>query len=196
MLGENVEDEGRAVDDLGVDDVLQPTTLRGGQLLINDDGVGLDATHDVGQLACFAGSQVGCGVGLHTALDDAVEHARTGGLRERGQLTQRVLSFFLTLRGAQALEHDLFESHLAVLDLGDVLTVGGTRVDAARARSCLAFEGTGVLGGILTRRRCERRSRARENARDNVVDALVALFFRGVRTCVGRVHNHPFRGGF
>ena len=196
MLGENVKDERRAVDDLGVDDILQPTTLGGGQLLVNDDGVRLDAAHDIGQLAGLTGPQVGRGVGLHTALDNAVEHARTGGLRERGQLAQRVLRLFFALRGAQAHEHDLFESHLAVLDLGDVLAVGGTRVDAARARAGLALEGTSVLGGVLTRRRCERRSRARENARDNVVDALVTLFFRGVRTGVGRVHNHPFPGGF
>ena len=196
MLGENVENEGRSVDDLGVDDVLQPTTLGGDQFLVNDDGVGLDAAHDVSQLAGLARPQVGCGVGLHAALDDAVEHARTGGLRERRELAQRVLRLFFALRGTQAHEHDLFESHLAVLDLGDVLAVGGTRVDATRARAGLALEGTGVLGGVLTRRRCERRSRARENARDNVVDALVALFFRGVRTGVGRVHNHPFPGGF
>ena len=196
MLGENIENEGRAIDDLSVDDVLQPTTLGGGQLLVDDDRVGLDGAHDVGQFAGFAGPQVCRGVGLHAALDDAVEHARTGGLRERCQLAQRVLSLFLTLRGAQAHEHDLFESHLAVFDLGDVLAVGGASVDAARARAGLALEVTRVLGGVLTRRRCERRSRAREDTRDNVVDALVALFFRGVRTCVGRVHNHPFCGGF
>ena len=196
MLGENVEDEGRAVDDLGVDNVLQPTTLGGSQLLVNDDGVGLDAAHDVGQLAGLARPQVGCGVGLHAALNDAIQDARTGGLRERSQLAQRVLRLFLALRGAQAHEHDLFESHLTVFDLGDVLAVRGARVDAARARTGLAFEVTRVLGGVLTRRRCERRSRAREDTRDNVVDALVALLFRRVRTCVGRVHNHPFRGGF
>ena len=100
MLGENVENEGRAVDDLRVDNVLQPTTLGGGQLLVNDDGVGLDAAHDVGQLAGLARPQVGCGVGLHAALDDTVKHARTGGLRERSQLTQRVLGFLFALRGA------------------------------------------------------------------------------------------------
>ncbi len=100
VLGENIEDQGRPVDDLGVNDVLQPAALRGSQFLVNDDGVGLNATHDLSQLAGLAGPQVGCGVGLHAALDDAVEHARTGGLRERGELAQRVLGFFFALRGA------------------------------------------------------------------------------------------------
>ena len=100
VLGENIEDEGRPVDDLGVNHVLQPTTLGGGQLLVNDDGVGLNATHDLSQLASLAGPQVGGRIGLHAALDDAVEHARTGGLRERGELAQRVLGFFFALRGA------------------------------------------------------------------------------------------------
>ena len=196
MLGENIEDQGRPVDDLGVNDVLQPAALRGGQLLVDDDGVGLNATYDLGQLASLAGPQVGSRIGLHATLNDAVEDARTGGLRERGQLAQRVFGFLFALRGAQAHENDLFESHLAVFDLGDVLTVGGAGVDAARARSSLALKSTRVLGRVLTRRRCERCSRAREDTRDNVVDALVALLFRRVRTCVGRVHNHPFRGDF
>ena len=195
MLGENIENEGRAVHNLGVHDVLQPTTLGGGQLLVDDDRVGLHRAHDLGQLTGLAGSQVGRRVGLHAALDNAVEHARTGGLRERGELAQRVLGLFLALRGAQAHEHDLFESHLAVLDLGDVLAVGGTRVDAARARAGLALQCACVPRVVLSRGRGERRCRARENARDDVVDALVAFLDRGVGIGGGGVHIRPSREG-
>ena len=195
VLGENVEDEGRAVDDLGVHDVLEASALGGGQLLVNNDGVGLHRTHDLCQLTGLAGPQVGRGVGLHAALDDAVEHARTGGLRERGELTQRVLCLFFALHGAQAHEHDLFESHLAVFDLGDVLAVGSTRVDAARARAGLALQCACIPRVVLSRGRGERRCRAREDARNDVVDALVAFLDRGVGIGGGGVHIRPSRGG-
>lgn len=51
MLGEDIEDEGGAVDDLGIDDVLQTATLGGGQFLVNDHRVSLDRTHDLSQFA-------------------------------------------------------------------------------------------------------------------------------------------------
>ena len=47
VLGKNIEDEGGAINDLSVDDVFQPAALGGSQLLIDDDGIGLDAAHDV-----------------------------------------------------------------------------------------------------------------------------------------------------
>ena len=56
-------------------------------------------------------------------LEQTVAHLGTGGLGERGELTQRLLG--LRLRGLRARpyadEHDAFEPHLAVFDLGDVL---------------------------------------------------------------------------
>ena len=47
MLSKNIEDEGGAINDLSVDDVFQSAALGGSQLLVNDDGIGLDAAHDV-----------------------------------------------------------------------------------------------------------------------------------------------------
>jgi len=47
VLSKNIEDEGGAINDLSVDDIFQPAALGGSQLLVDDDGVGLDAAHDV-----------------------------------------------------------------------------------------------------------------------------------------------------
>ena len=64
MLGEDVEDDGGAVDDLGVDDVLQGAALGGGELAVDDDRVGADGGDRLGQLPGLAGPQVGGGVGV------------------------------------------------------------------------------------------------------------------------------------
>ena len=47
VLSKNIEDEGGAINDLSVDNIFQPAALGGSQLLVDDDGVGLDAAHDV-----------------------------------------------------------------------------------------------------------------------------------------------------
>ena len=91
VLGEDVEDQRRAVDDLDLDDLLQLPQLARRQLAVADDGVGSDRQHDVAQLLGLARADVGGGVGLVAALDQPVENERAGGLGEPGEFGQRVL---------------------------------------------------------------------------------------------------------
>ena len=91
VLGEDVEDQGGAVDDLDLDDVLEGAALARGELAVADDGVGALGDDDVAQLDGLALAEVGGRVGVGPALDDAVEHLGAGGLGERGELAHRVL---------------------------------------------------------------------------------------------------------
>src|SRR5690606_19116536 len=50
MLAEDVEDDGRAVDHLHLDDVFEGTPLARGELRVGDDGVGAEGRDDVGEL--------------------------------------------------------------------------------------------------------------------------------------------------
>ena len=58
-------------------------------------------------------------------MKNAVEHFRTGGLTERRQLAQAVLGIRRGTLRIHANEHDLFESQLAILNLGNVFEFGG-----------------------------------------------------------------------
>ncbi len=140
MLGEDVQDQGRAVDDLDLDDVLEVDQLARAQLTVADDGVRARFDDDVPQLLGLAGADVGGRVGLVTALDDAVEHQRSRGLGEGGQLGQRILRVLDGARGPDADEDDPLQTELAVLDLGDVLELGGQARHPAESRAVGAVE--------------------------------------------------------
>lgn len=140
MLGEDVEDQGRTVDDLDLDDVLEVDQLAGAQFTVTDHGVGAGLDHDVPELVGLAGTDVRGRVGLVTALDEAVEHERSRGLRERGQLGQRVVRVLDGPRGPDTDEDDALQTELSVLDLGDVLELGGEARHTAQGRALGAFE--------------------------------------------------------
>ena len=91
MLREDVEDHGGAVDDFDLDDVLERAPLAGGELGIRDHRVGTDRQHEVAQLVGLAPAEVRRGVGMRTALQDAVEHDGSCRFCERGELLKRVL---------------------------------------------------------------------------------------------------------
>src|SRR4029079_6590559 len=63
VLGEDVENQRSAVDDLDLDDVLELAQLARCQLTVADDGVGAGRDDDVPQLARLAGADVGRRVG-------------------------------------------------------------------------------------------------------------------------------------
>jgi xanthine phosphoribosyltransferase len=54
VLGEDVEDQRRAVDDLDLDDVLEPAPLRRGEFVVGDDRVRAGRHDDVAQLGRLA----------------------------------------------------------------------------------------------------------------------------------------------
>ena len=74
MLGKDVENQRRAVDDLDLDDVLEGSSLAGAELTVADHGVGAFGDDDVAKLDGLAGPQEGGRVGLLATLDQPGEH--------------------------------------------------------------------------------------------------------------------------
>ena len=147
VLGEDVEDQRGPVDDLDLDDVLERAPLAGRQLGVADDGVGALGDDDVPQLDGLARAEVGAGVGLGPALDEAREHGRAGGLGQRGELAHRVVGVLGGALGPDGGEDDALEPQLAVLDLGDVLELGGQPRDTAQRSAVLAVVLVAVVAG-------------------------------------------------
>ena len=87
------------------------------------------------------------GVGLGPALDQAGEHGGAGRLGQRGELAEGVLRVLDGALGPDAGEHDALQAQLPVLDLGDVLELGGEAGDAAQRRALLALELVAVEAG-------------------------------------------------
>ncbi len=146
VLGEDVEDERGAVDDLDLDDVLERASLAGRQLAVGDDGVGTLGDDDLLQFLGLALAEPGAGVGSQPALHDAGEHLGTGRLGERGELAQRVLRVLGVALAPDAGEDDLLQAQLAILDLGDVLQLGRQTVDTSKRRAFFALELVAVIG--------------------------------------------------
>ena len=91
VLGEDVEDQRGAVDDLDLDDVLQRAALGRASSPSQIDGVGADGRDDAAQVLRLARAEEGAGSGFCRRCRSAVEHLRPGGLGERGELAQGVL---------------------------------------------------------------------------------------------------------
>ena len=109
MLGEDVENERGAVDDLDLDRLLQRGQLGGTQLTVADHGVGAGGEHDLAQLLRLPRADVGRRVGLVAALNQALEHLRTGGFGERGEFGQAGLGVGGAAFGPHADQHDAFQ---------------------------------------------------------------------------------------
>ena len=86
MLGEDVEDQRGAVDDLDLDGLLERVELSGGQLAVADDGVRPAGGDQVADLLGLALAHVGGGVGLVPPLAHRLEHLGPGRLGQSGQL--------------------------------------------------------------------------------------------------------------
>ncbi len=76
---------------------------------------------------------------MRAALQNAVEHDGSGGLGEGGELTEGVLGILLGALRMHAHEHHVLEPQLPVLDLGDVLELGGQPGHAAQRRALLTI---------------------------------------------------------
>ena len=164
MLSEDVQDEGGAVDDLDADDVLQGAALGGGELAVDDHRVGSGRSHHVGQLTRLAAAQVGGGIGVVAPLDEGVEDLASRGLGQGGQLTQGGVGVLDVARlqsaasrsggpvGAGQLQtdqDDLLQADLAVLDLADVLQLGGQAGHTAARGTGLALKSALIGVGVV-----------------------------------------------
>ena len=132
VLGEDVEDQRGAVDDLDLDAVLEVPQLAGRELAVADHRVRAGRLDDLAQPVDLAAADVRRRVGLLAALVERVEHLGAGGLGEQGELGHRVLGVLDGAFGPHADQHDPLEAQLAVLDLADVLELGGQAGDPAK----------------------------------------------------------------
>jgi hypothetical protein len=108
------------------------------ELAVADDGVGAGVEHQVPQLLRLAGADVRRRVRLVAALHDAVEDHRAGRLREGRELREGVLGVLHGAGGPDADEHHALQPELPVLDLGDVLQLGGETRHTAQCRALTA----------------------------------------------------------
>ena len=129
VLGEDVEDQRRPVDGLDLELVLEVAQLAGRQLAVEDHRVGAGRPHDLAEALDLAAADVRRRVGLVAALVDRVEHLRAGGLGQGGELGHGVLGVLDRSLGPDAHQDDPLQPQLAVLDLGDVLELGGQAGD-------------------------------------------------------------------
>ena len=77
VLGEDVQDQRGAVDDLDLDRLLQRGQLRRGQFTVADDGVGAGRHDHLAEFGRLARADIGRRVGPVAALDEAFEHLRS-----------------------------------------------------------------------------------------------------------------------
>ncbi len=79
VRGEDVQDELRAVDDAGVEMIIQQTQLRGRKVLVEDDDPGVVRRDGGLDLFDLAHADERGGIGLGPALDHRLHNARAGG---------------------------------------------------------------------------------------------------------------------
>ena len=93
VLGEDVQDEGGAVDQLDLlpERLLQAALLPGGQLLVEDDHAGGELGHPFLQLLDLALADVGPRVGVDQPLVEPVDHLDPRGARQLLQLLEGIL---------------------------------------------------------------------------------------------------------
>ena len=120
---------------LGVSSVSQMTVSAPSAMTMSRSSIGL------------AGAEVGAGVGLGAALDEPGEHGRTRRLGEGRELAHRVVGVLGGALGPDGGQHHPLEPQLAVLDLGDVLELGGQPRDTAQRSAVLAVVLVAVVAG-------------------------------------------------
>ena len=208
MLSEDVEDEGSAVHDLDPHHVLQGTALRGGEVPVDDHGVRPCGRHHLRQLLGLSGAQVGGGVRVVALLDEGVQHLRAGGLGQGRELSQRglgVLGIGGLERGSvpgrrrgggpggrgrpgggqlEPHQDHLLQADLAVLDLRDVLQLGGQGGHAPGGGSCLTLQGA-VVGQVVTGVVGGRGGQGGAVAGEDAVDDVLGARRLGAGTSVG-----------
>ena len=91
VLGENIEDHGRAVDHRPAHDLLKVALLGGRELVVEHDRVGVDGKTRRQQILSLALADEGGRLGSVAALHDAVGLVGAGGVDEQRQLVERRL---------------------------------------------------------------------------------------------------------
>ena len=88
VLGEDVEDQLRAIDDARAEGVLQAALLPGVELVVDDQRFGVGVLHEPLQLLELALTHVGPRIGSLTSLHELADRRDAGGAQEFAQLAQ------------------------------------------------------------------------------------------------------------
>src|SRR5699024_8157051 len=131
VLGEDVQDEGGAVDDLDIHHVLQLDQLARGEFPVADDGVGTGRGDDVTEFGGLALTDVGGRVRFGAALGESFQDQSACGFGQGCELGERVGGLFLCATVPHTDEDDTFQAQGPVLDLGDIGEFGGQPPDTA-----------------------------------------------------------------
>ena len=132
VLGENVQDQRGAVDDLDLDHLLQRVQLRRAQFAVADDRVRAGGDDDLAQFDGFTGADVGGRIRFVAALDDPFENLRAGGLGQGRELGEAGVGIGGAALGPHPDEHHALKPELAVLDLRDIGEFRGQSGDTAQ----------------------------------------------------------------
>ncbi len=145
VLGEDVQDQRCPIDHLDPHDALELAQLAGSQLAVADHRVSARRGHQLGQLGGLARSDVGRRIRAAAALRQAIEHLRACRLGEQGELAERVLRLPQRPFCPHAEQYDALKAERPVLDLADVLELGGQSSYAAQRVPLLQVKLTGIV---------------------------------------------------
>ena len=118
VLGEDVEDERDAIDDVDREQLLEIALLGGRQLVVEDDDVDVERFRDGPQLLRLALADVGGGVGRAPALQLRVHRFRARGVGEQGELLERHLRLFHRRGAVRGAHQQGALAHATEVDLG------------------------------------------------------------------------------
>ena len=122
VLGKDVKDEHRAVNDLGVKRALESGELARIELAIAYHGIGAGGLDDVAQFLDLAGADEGAGIRLIALLVDHLHYFGAGGLGQRRELVHGGFDFGHGAFGPHANQDDALEAQLSILHL---IAIGG-----------------------------------------------------------------------
>jgi hypothetical protein len=137
VLGKNVKNHGGSVDYFDLDSVFEGSALAGGQLCISHDGVGAFSANNGSEFFDLSTAKVCSRVRVGLALQKSVENFCARCFTECCELLEGIHGIELVSTGVNTNDDDLFESHLSVFDLRDVLELGTQPVDTSEGRSIL-----------------------------------------------------------
>src|SRR5699024_2638980 len=188
VLGEDVEDERGAIDDLHLHYGFEPAALGRSEFGVNDDGVGAGSGDEIGELPGLSRSQVRGRIGGVASLEHPVEHGRAGGLGKGCELVEGTLRRLGRAGGEDPGEDHPFEAELPVLHFVSTVSFAavaspaperGGSVESDLSASVLAF-GLAVL---------QRGAPAHEDPRREFICAVMSVG-RGHRVLTYRWYLH------
>ena len=118
VLGEDVEDQRDAIDDVDLEQALEVALLRGRELVVEDDEVDVERVGELLQLLGLAGTDVGRGVGRVAPLQHELDGLGARGVGEARELLERRLGGFDVARADARAHEQRALAQDAEIDLG------------------------------------------------------------------------------